>query len=544
MIGDKMKTLKVSFSKQSGQSLPMVLILAGVLSILSAALLSLMITGNKFMVKQNCIMMKQELASIALEQTMFKLQQGSNWYNIPISNYNGYQHQFTTNLGSFTVHIVKGNLFLSTLTDPGTRQGQDEYRTIGILVKTTPTACTGNYFAVVQKMKFGGPLVSKGKINLPCTDARINDPNFMWGDIYSGNTNSGYCRIPIIPVAKGTTGVHQEWEPTVYCASDIYTSIGYASGGRTGAYLFATTYEDMSPTAHCHPFSQFATVPEIDLQSFKDLATSQGSYYGPKFIPGVAGVNKNYIDDGAHDNYTLGTVVNDVTQANILKIMHTLRSPSSVLFIDTTDGLPVRSNPPNTYSGSVSITANYATDKTLRFYTDANNQYMTWGLCFIQGPLLLIGDNPSSIATTGGFTWGYGFASGTDTDNVMNVRKTDNYYYPQNDDTFHYHRNLVDDTQSYLTNVKHNGLLYVGGELRIGGPRSNSTLSDVCVYGSIYLGEQGSISMDSSDTGKLYVYFNKDLNFFSMQTNSLQVVSFSDISFLVPTPGITYPASF
>lgn len=532
---------------RKGQSLPMVMILGGVLAIFSAALLSLFQINNKFMVKQNCMMMKQELAGIALEQVLFKLQQDSNWADSDsaIPFYRGYTHEFTNSLGSFAVHITKGNLFLENKNDQySTRQSPDEYRTIGIKVKTSPTNCIGGFYAVIQNMKFGGPLISKGKINLPCTDAKINDPNFFWGDIYSGNTMSGYCNIPYVPVAKSTTSTHAEWLPKVYSASDIYTAVGYISAGRTGSYKFDYTYDDMSPTAHCHPYSQFATVPELDLQSFKDMATKQGNYYGPAIMQlplGGSVANPNFINDGLHDNYSLGSVVNDVTQANIMKIMHSLNSPSSVLFIDTTDTLPPRQSPCNSYSGSLGITAS-----ALKFYTDSTHQYFTNGMLFVQGPLVLIGDNPSAIGVTAGYTWGYGFASGADCDRVGNVPFNNSYYYPQNTDSLHYVINTSDDTQSYLSNVKHNGLLYCGGELRIGGARVGSTVnSDICIYGSIYLGDQGVLSMEtSSDTPKLYVYYNSALNFFSMQSNSLQIISFSDISFLIPTPQPAYPTSF
>lgn len=542
-----MKKVALQISGNTGQSLPMVMLTGAVLAIFSAAMLSLFQMSTKFMVKQNCIMMKQELAAVAIEQVIYKLQEESNWEDLDqLPFYKNYSHEFTTPLGTFRTKVVKGNLFSDNKYDAEpARQGADEFRTIGIRLKTSPTGCIGNYYAVVEKMKFGGPLVSKGFINLPCTDAKINDPNFYWGDIFSGNTVNGTCRIPFVPVAKGTTGDHEDWMPKVYSAADIYTSVGYSGGGRTGSYQFATTYDDMSPTAHCHPYSQFAAVPEIDLQSYKDLATSQGNYYGPavKQLPGGGSTgNPNFIADGKHDNYTGGGVVSDVlgpdaatVTTNAVKLMYSLRTPSSVLFIDTTDCLPVRPGyPSNTYSGCVTITAN-----TLKFYVNNTNQYMTNGMIFIQGALQLIGDNPSNTANgTANRTWGYGFATGNDIDRVANVWCPKNKYYPQNDDGVHYDMNAIDQTQSYLTNVKHNGLIYAGGELRIGGPRVGSTnVSNVCIYGSIYLGERGILSMETaSDTPKLYVYFNKDLNFFSMQTNSIQLVSFSEISFLVPWP--------
>jgi hypothetical protein len=169
---------------------------------------------------------------------------------------------------------------------------------------------------------------------------------------------------------------------------------------------------------------------------------------------------------------------------------------------------------------------------------------MTSGMLFIQGPLVLTGDTPSNITQTAGYTWGYGYAAGANSDRVANVQYNKTYYYPQGNDSLHYTRNLADDTQSYLSHVKHYGLIYTGGELRIGGaPAPTGSTSNICIYGSIYIGPQGILSMEkttTNDNPKLYVYFNTNLNFFSMQTNSLQVVSFSEISFLVPTVVPTY----
>jgi hypothetical protein len=543
----------------------MVMLLGAILAIFSAALLTLFQINTKFMVKENCMLMKQELANLALDQTLFKLQQNSYWSIIAdksatrppdLAKYIDYSNPFTTSLGEFKVHVVAGNLFKDSLSDPNSpRQGVGEFCTIGIKVKTSPTNCVASYYAVVQLMKFGGPLVSKGFINLPCTDAKINDSNFFWGDIYSGNTMTGYFRIPYVPVANSATngGKHEEWLPKVFSAADIYTAVGYQSSGRTGSYQYASTYDDMSPTANCHPYSQFANVPEIDLQSYKDMATKQGNYYGPQYIqlPGGGNtLNSNYINDGKHDNYTGGSVTNDVTNANILKIMHSLNSPSSVVFIDTTDGLPARwttSTTCNTYSGSLTVTAN---DNSLKFYVSSSNQYMTSGMLFIQGPLVLAGNTPSNITYTAGYAWGYGYGVSATADNVANVLANATYYYPQGNDSLHYTRNLANDSLSFLSHVKHYGLIYAGGELQIGGGTEknssgqtiNTTNSNICIYGSIYLGPLGELSMDTINDAntKLYVYYNTNLNFFSMQTNSLQVVSFSEISFLVPTVVPTY----
>ncbi len=551
-----MKKKAISLSENKGQSLPMVMMIGAILAIFSAALLTLFQLNTKFMVKENCMMMKQELAGLALEQVLFKLQQGSNWsmVRLPLAQrpadlqtYDGYNYTFTNSLGTFKTHIVPGNLFEDVKGTDSSRQGikGDEFRTIGIKVKTSPTNCVSAYYAVVQMMKFGGPLVSKGLVKLPCIDAKINDSNFYWGDIYSGNTMTGKLNIPYVPVANAATGpgdTHEEWLPKVYSASDIYTAVGYTSGGRSGTYQYAATADDMSPTANCHPYSQFASVPEIDLQNYKNMATTQGNYYGPKFIQ-VAGVgvtlNANYINDGKHDNYTAPGVTNSVTNTNILKIMHSLNSPSSVLFIDTTDGLPTRwttATTANTYSGSLTVTAG---DGSLKFYVNATNQYMTCGMLFVQGPLVLTGNTPSNITQTAVYTWGYGYGAGATADNVANVLKNDIYYFPMGSDSLHYVQNVGNDSLSYLSHVKHYGLIYAGGELRIGGaPAPTGSTSNICIYGSIYIGPQGILSMEptaTNDNPTLYVYFNRNLNFFSMQTNSMQIVSFSEISFLVPT---------
>ena len=518
----------------SGQTFPAVMIVAGVLAILSTTLLFVFQTETKNMVKVGCMQQKQELASLALEHAIFKLQQGSNWDSLPLTNFNGYDKEFSSSLGKYSLHVADGNLFMTTLTNPTTRQAKKEYKTIGIKVKSKILNCTGMYYAVVQRKVLGGPLVSKGKIDLPCTDAKLEDSNFFWGDIFSANTNTGHCRIASIDVARGAA--RQQWLPKVYAKSDIYTVLGY-TGGRTGSYIFGYTYDDMSPTAHSHPYSEYATAPDIDFDYFRMMAKQNDAYYGPPNVPGI-GPNPFYINDGKHD-------ISFVTQANAVTIMAKLRSPASVLFIDTTDGLPVRwsPSPTNTYAGSVSVTANLATDKTLRFYVNHTNQYMTNGLCFVMGPLMLIGNEPASIANTYGYTWGYKFTSGNDADNVFDVKCPDNYYFPQQNDGYHYIRNTTDETQSRLYNVKHSGLLFVDGELRIGGPRSGSTTySNICIYGTILLGEKGVLKVDTTnDNPLLYVYYNRNLNVFGLQGSSVALVSFNSISYLVPTPAPVYP---
>ncbi|HRU38920.1 MAG TPA: hypothetical protein P5511_03510, partial [Candidatus Goldiibacteriota bacterium] len=75
------------------------------------------------------------------------------------------------------------------------------------------------------------------------------------------------------------------------------------------------------------------------------------------------------------------------------------------------------------------------------------------------------------------------------------------------------------------------------------GPRSGSTaVSNICIYGSILLGEFGSLSMDTTnDNPLLFVYYNQNLNVFGLQGSALSLVTFSEISFLVPTPQPQYP---
>lgn len=517
-----------------GQSLPVVLIIAGAMAILATTMVTLFRQEVKTMVRSNCMLQKQELASIALEHAIYKIQQEDNWFTIPdcCPKFYAYSNKFTSSLGDYWIHLANGNLFLKDLANPFSRQAQQEYKTIGIKIKVKPDdlQCTASYFAVVERKTLGGPLVSAGKIDLPCTDAKVDDSNFYWGDIFSANTNTGYCRIPKVSTSKGAP--RQPWLPKVYSAADIYTAVGF-TGGRTGSYIFASSYEDMSPTANSHPYSAYATAPEIDFDYYRGLARDNGAYYGPANIPGI-GANKFYIADGRHNTY-------NVVQAEAVTIMAKLRNVSSVLFIDTTDGLPLRENPCNSYSKCVTVTPNMATDKTLRFYVDNNNQYFTNGRIFVMGPLMLIGDVPSNIANTAGYSWSYGGNTSTaGADEVWNVKCPDNYYFPQanGNDGDHYYRNSVDERQSRLYNVKHSGLIYTAGELRIGGPRVGSTnVSNICIYGTILLGELGVLKMDTvNDNPLLFVYYNKDVNVFGMQGSTVALVSFSELSFLIPTP--------
>jgi hypothetical protein len=435
-----------------------------------------------------------------------------------MSKYNGYQTEFSTDSGKYTVHMIRGNLF-TTYMNLDERQALDEYRTIGIKVKTLPLKCTGNFYAVVEKMKFGGPLVSKGKIDIPCYDtADLTNANFYWGDVYSGNTISGYCRLPRIREGEAVIGLREYWLPRVYARGDIYTSLNDKTG-------FGYTYTDMSPTSHCHPYSEYAKVPEIDMAFYKTEAQRQGNYYGPG-----------------------GLSITSVTQANVVKIMAKLNSPSAVLFIDTTDGLPVRipqkaSTPTNTYCGTTVTSAN-----SIAFYVADRSQYMTEGTCIINGSLNLIGDDPGDVTYTAGYTWNYGFGTGTDADTIKNCPAPSNFYYPQKDDGNHFNVDPMSPANSMLTNVKHAGLLYVNGELEIGGKRtSGAPYSNICIFGTVYIGENGMITFDEkNDKPKLYVYYDTKMNLFGAEANTVKIATFSETTYLMPMPdvyelGLAYP---
>jgi hypothetical protein len=514
------------------QSLPFVLMLAALLGILGAAMVTLFRGQQRLSVQQTCIAQKQELASMALEQTIYKLQQDPNWYNVGqtgMEDYNGYSHEFTASGGKYCVHIADGNLFLASSNLFNTRQGKKEYKTIGIKVKALPFGCTGNFYAVIAKMKFGGPLVSRGKIDLPCIQpANLNNPmplraNLYWGDVFSANTNTGYCRIPDIDVGYGTGGDREKWLPQVYARNDIFTHINNASNGN---WIFGYTYTEMSPTAHSHPFSEYATAPDIDFDWYRDQAKKQGSYYGP--------------------NYPAGPL-SFVTQANVVQIMAKLKSPDSVLFIDTKDGLPVRNdNISNTYSANTYSGTTFTAANTLTFYVNAANQYLTHGTLIVMGPLRLIGDTPGNIANAAGFKWNYGNTTSTVSDSFFKMCYPDNFYFPTISDGYHFVLDNVTITNSKLTKVKHAGLMYVNSELRIGGPRSNTTYSNICIYGTVYIGEMGAINFDNTnDTPTLYVYYNNSLNLFCTSGNRINIISFSEITYLIPTangtPSLTYP---
>jgi len=458
---------------------------------------------------------KQEIASLALEQCIYKLEQNNNWYTFAstLPAYQNYSTQFTTSLGTYEIHIAQGNLFYTVLSDPTQpRQDINGSRTIGIKVMTTITACVGDFYAVIQKTGLGGPLISKGMIDT-CYDTNGSDADpaeFFWGDIYSANTTDAYCRIRQIQVAGGNVvNGHQPWMPQVYAMGSIYTAVSYNSG-RTGSTLvFGQTYDDMSPTAHAHPYSSLAAAPDIDFDYFRNYAKAHNTYFGP-----------------------VGWPMSKITQANAVTITSMANSAGSVLFIDTTDGLPVRTSPCNTYCGTTYTSAN-----TIAFYTNSTNQYLTYGTVIVMGPLRLIGDNPSAGSTYHYATFTPSSQSNYST--VYNVPTPTNFYLPQSSDGLHF----TTGTPGYLSNVKHCGLLYTNGDLTIGGVRSGASTnnSNVCIYGTVYLGENSRLWLDTvNDTPSLYVYYNSNSNLFGVTGSSVQILSFSEFTFLIPTPVPTY----
>ena len=498
----------------------------------------------------------------------------------------------------------------------GERQGDSEFRTIGVKVKVEKTDMEHAYYGVVKRVGFGGPLISKGKIDLPCNDAAITASryNFYWGDIYSASTHDGYCRIPYIPVGIGASAP-QPWGPSVYARASIYTALGKSGS----SYIFGETYDDMSPTAKTHPYSSFAKAPSLALDMYKKLAKDNGAYYGPQFIGGSGDANPFYINDGSHD---LADLVPHVFPQK-------LSMTTNVMFIDTTDGLPMRipgnsSTPTNTYCGTT-----FVSTTTLAIYQNDAQQFYTVGSLLVVGPLVLKGDDPGPEAPSG--------AGQVDPlipywPSKIGLWPPDNYYYPQTSDGGHFsvggsgkqaHNNRLD-------NIKHAGFLYCAAELRIGGPRCASgcicdddltpkpsrlasenlkekifiqgltsfgskniyaasgpkpkdtdtpvpgttpvstptpagtptmnpscsvqikncsggsgslPLSDICIYGTIFLDENASLTIDTvKDCPELYVYYNPDANAFASMGNNVIVLSFSELSFLVPTPMPRYPS--
>ncbi len=589
------------------------MIVGAILAVISYSLLFLFRTETRLMVTSISISKKQELAGIGLEHARYKLQSGNNWYNLPIGGFE-YDREYTIpHLGKYTVYIMEGNLFKAGTAE---RQGASEFRTIGVKVKVTNTEMEHSYYGVVKKVGYGGPLISKGKIDLPCNDAAITAAryNFYWGDIYSASTKDGYCRIPYIPVGIGASAP-QPWGPAVYARASIYTALG-----RSGSsYVFGETYDDMSPTAKCHPYSSFAKAPSLALDMYKKLAKDNGAYYGPQFIGGSGDANPYYINDGVHD---LSDLVPHLFPQK-------LSMTSNVMFIDTTDGLPLRipgnaSTPTNTYCGTT-----FVSSTTLAVYQNDAQQFNTVGALLVMGPLVLKGDDPGPEAPSG--------AGQVDPlldywPSKIGLWPPDNFYYPQSSDGAHFSGSAGGKAhQNRMDNIKHAGFLYCAAELRIGGPRcttgcicENNTspepvklasinlrepsfaqinnsifgpsavyaasgpkpkdtdtpvpgttpvstptpagtptmnpscsvqtkncgggsgslpLSDICIYGTVFLDEHASLTIDTlTDCPKLYIYYNQNANSFASMGSNVIVLSFSELSFLVPTPAPRYPS--
>lgn len=227
-----------------------------------------------------------------------------------------------------------------------------------------------------------------------------------------------------------------------------------------------------------------------------------------------------------------------VTNSNISAIIGSLTSVNtSVVFIDTTDALPLRPN--GTYCNSYAIKsttphtdveANDGSDGTLELYK-SGAAYYTKGMLFVQGPLLLCGTDPDDD--------GHATPGSTDLASVT-VGTPDNYYYPrQESDTRHYYYNTGTPASSYLGNVAHQGLIYTGGDLQLGG--STSTDNDVCIYGSVYIDKYGTFQDYNSNTPYYSIYYNPNINVFGYTGNQVQVMTFNEITFLVPTPIPEYP---
>ncbi|HDQ25793.1 MAG TPA: hypothetical protein ENN43_03485 [bacterium] len=562
--------------KQRGQILATVIIVGAVLAVLAYALLFVFESDIRLMVRTMDIIRKQELANVGLEHARYFIQTGNNWGRIPVAGYQYDKEYEVAGLGTYTLYIMRGNLFID---DSGDRQGATEYRTIGIKVKLRPSGNTHMYYGVVQRAGYGGPLISKGKIDLPCTDAAINNEkyNFYWGDIYSANPNDGMCYIPSIPVARGASNP-PAWMPAVYAAGNIYTALG-----RSGtSHIFGYTYDDMSPTARAHPYSSFAKAPDLSLNAYKMQAAEQDNYWGPATI------------DGNANPYYRGKDLADLTARTISAAMTDM---SKVFFIDTVDGKPLAYDSGtglwNTYTGYIHATMSA---NTIGIYENADCQLYTVGSLIVMGPLVLKGHNPGPEPPKG--------KGQVDplTDywpTKVFVERPTNYYFPQaSSDHFDYRSGDAHGTR--LVDIKVAGFLYTAGELRIGGTRCTSGScdnilgqkdsmfasmepkqnifsfipslfgitnlyggsskppsdplclsdgktysSDICIYGTVYIGEYGSLTVNTTtDDPKFYFYFNNKANAFAFLQPSIIVTSFKEITFLVPTPAPDYPASF
>jgi hypothetical protein len=505
--------------KRRGQVYIAVLIMGFVLSLLALALLGIFKANSLFLVRASDSQKKQELAAAALEHAIYALQQADNWYTIPGSTGLGYNYdkQYTTSLGNYSMIIIPGNLFMIGTT----RQCTGDCRTIGIKVKVGTTGMEGEYFAVVLKGGFSAVLLSNGTIlsSSLCNNNAINNTyyEFFWGDIYSGNPADGAFNFPEIPVGNGNV-TPQPWMPEVYAKGNIYTSLGATSSTN---FVFGYTYDDMSPTPKSHPYSPFANVPSMPLEYYKLMAYNNGTYYGPKYIGGTG-------SPGTQNPYYKSSPQNDITwilnQTNLSTIVSTKlqNTGSSCLFIDTTDAMPLRpTGNINTYTGTLNAASNTLT----WFNTNTTNEYYTSGYIFVMGPLRLMGDNPSN--------------GGTTVPNITGINIPNNYYYPQATDGNFFTWTGTPST-SYLTLVKHNGGIYTAGELMIGG----SSVTNICIYGQLYIDQYGDLNVDTTSNGtnpQISVYYRPCFNINNPSGNNLQVVTFNEITFLIPTPVPVYP---
>lgn len=82
-------------------------------------------------------------------------------------------------------------------------------------------------------------------------------------------------------------------------------------------------------------------------------------------------------------------------------------------------------------------------------------------------------------------------------------------------------------------------MIYTGGDLQLGG--STSTDNDVCIYGSVYIDKYGTFQDYNSNTPYYSIYYNPNINVFGYTGNQVQVMTFNEITFLVPTPIPEYP---
>ncbi len=559
---------------RKGQTLPVVLILCSILSLFAVTLLFLFSNQAKFQVKYMDSMDRQEIANIALQHAMVELQQGTNWNSLPLTGFQ-YDQEYTTNKGTYKLNILAGNLFINSQTvttgwgwhrttvTTDQRQGQINYRTIGIKIKSKQSGVTHQYYAVL-KQGFGGPLISKGLINLPCISnySTAHDSlDFYWGDVYSANTNDGACKIPFIQVARGTDNP-PAWMPHVYAAGNIYTALNPEQPS-PGPYTFGYVADDMTPTAHCHPYSPVAYQAgqcQVDLDYYKSLASKQNNYFGPQYIGGgVSGTPNPYYNQG--NDLSIFSPAQNAANSNVYsQIVAPMASADTeaVVFIDTTDALPEMANGANTYCYTTVVPKTQATPcaspQAISLYADDGNQYYTKGSLFVMGPLIFIGDDPDWLNGSGNCNGWWNNCNGCPS-SCTRVSIPSNYYYPQNCTNGNYGSHLNcnntwgwrwgQNSRTYYTicNLKHEGFLYVNGELRIGGPRIQANngapaTSDICIYGTIFIDQYGELTEDTTlDTPALWVYFNSDMNMFSSVGNNVMLVSFGEMTFLVPTPG-------